>query len=207
MIVVDIETSGLDFDKCGIWQIGAIDLESMGEFLEECRIDDEDKILNSNAPTDRPVLEIIGKTKEQLRDKSKQSQRELLEHFFKWCERIRIKNCICQNPQFDLGFICTKSNKYRLKMPIHHRAFDVHSLASLKYFQLNNKFLIKEEHSDMGLTNTLDFCGIKDNRGAHNALEDAKLTAECFSRLVYGKGLFPEYSKFKIPNYLQNDNL
>ena len=28
-IVMDIETSGLDLVKCGIWQIGAIDLNTM----------------------------------------------------------------------------------------------------------------------------------------------------------------------------------
>lgn len=47
MIVVDIETSGLDFNKCGIWQIGALELENPANtFLEEARIDDEDEILN-----------------------------------------------------------------------------------------------------------------------------------------------------------------
>ena len=51
----------------------------------------------------------------------------------------------------------------------------------------------------MGLKNILTFCGMQDNRKVHNALEDAKLTAECFSRLVYGKNLFPEYAQFKIP--------
>ncbi len=66
----------------------------------------------------------------------------------------------------------------------------------------------------MGLRNILKLCGIEDERRSvredkisregkpHNALEDAKLTAECFSRLVYGKNLFPEYAKFKIPGEL-----
>jgi len=45
MIVLDIETSGLDSVKCGIWQIGAIDLATNEEFLEEARIDDEDIVL------------------------------------------------------------------------------------------------------------------------------------------------------------------
>ena len=34
-IVMDIETSGLDKVKCGIWQIGAIDLNDNEEFLRE----------------------------------------------------------------------------------------------------------------------------------------------------------------------------
>ena len=37
----------------------------------------------------------------------------------------------------------------------------------------------------------------------HNALEDAKLAAECFTRLMDGKNLFPEYSQFKVPGELR----
>ena len=54
----------------------------------------------------------------------------------------------------------------------------------------------------MNLPNILKFCGILDNRNKHNALEDAKLTAECFSRLLNGKVLFNEYEKYPVPNYL-----
>ena len=55
----------------------------------------------------------------------------------------------------------------------------------------------------MGLKNTLKFCGMADNRKNHNALEDAKLTAECFSRIVNGNILFSEFKDFKIPEYLK----
>jgi len=201
MIVLDIETSGLDCVKCGIWQIGAIDLDTNEEFLEEARIDDEDLILDSKEA--KPVLEVIGKKEESLRDNTKQSQKQLLISFFNWCKDRKLKNCLCQNPQFDLGFIWVKARKYGLEIPLHHRAYDLHSMASLKYFQLNNEFLIKKDYSDMGLKNILNFCGMQDNRGAHNALEDCKLTAECFSRIVYSKNLFLEYSKFPIPEYLK----
>ena len=83
----------------------------------------------------------------------------------------------------------SKSRKYGLECPIHHRAFDLHNIAQLKYFQLNNHFFIKENYSDRGLTNILNFCGLENNLGAHNRLKDLKLTAECFFRIVYGKGL------------------
>ena len=96
-IVMDLETSGLDIEKSGIWQIGAIDLNTMEEFLEEGRIDDEDII-------DESALIVIGKTEEQLRDKNKQSQKELLEKFFKWIsEKDKVKIFLCQNHQFDVS--------------------------------------------------------------------------------------------------------
>ena len=192
-IVLDIETSGIDAVKCGIWQIGAVDLNNTKEyFLQEGRIDDKDKI-------EEKALKIIGKTEEELRDKNKQSQKQLLNNFHQWVDKRSIKNFLCQNPQFDVPRLEIKSIKYGLKIPFHYRSFNLHDYAQSKYYDLYGKFLIKEDHSDMGLTNILKFCGLEDNREEHNALEDCKLTGECFYRLMEGENLFPEYSKFEIP--------
>lgn len=208
MIILDIETSGLYPENYGIWQIGAIDSENPENFfIDECRIDDEDSVSDG-------ALLVTGKTEAILRDENKQSCMELLEDFFKWCDNIELKNCICQNPVFDLGFINLKARKYGLKSPLHHRSFDLHSIAQLKYNQLKGNFFIKEDHSEMNLPNILDFCGMKDERRIvnekgiifggkeHNALEDCKITGECFSRIIFGKGLFGEFNKFEIPEYL-----
>ena len=203
MIILDIETTGIYFKKNGIWQIGAIELNTMEEFLEECKIDQEDEI-------NQKALEITGKTKEYLRQETKITQKDLIEKFFNWLKKFKVKNCVCQNPQFDLGFIFTKAKKYNIKCPIPYRAFDTHSIAQLKYYQLNKEFLLKDnKESDMNLSNVLKFCNLKDTRKNHNALEDCKLTGECFSRLVYGKNLFSEFKEFDIPDYLKqkNDNL
>jgi len=208
MIIVDIETSGLDILKCGIWQIGAIEFENpKNQFLEEARIDDEDTI-------EEDSIKVTGKAEKELRDKKKQSQKQLIENFFKWCEKRKVKTLICQNPQFDFSMIDAKARKYNLKPPFHHRAFDLHSIAQIKYFQLNSKFLIDKERSDMGLSNILNLCGMRDERRKieegvvvkegkeHNALEDAKLTAECFSRIINGKNLLSRFRNFKIPEYM-----
>ena len=156
MIVVDIETSGLFPEKHGIWQIGALDFYNpQNTFLQEGRIDKSDRILN-NPGDKKTVYEITGLKDEDFRDKKKQSQKKLLKNFFDWAESVKIKNCICQNPQFDLGFINKKANEYGLKIPFHHRAFDLHSFAIFKYHQLHGKFLIKEDHSDMSLAIILE---------------------------------------------------
>lgn len=212
MIVADIETSGIYPEKHGIWQIGALDFYNPeNTFLQEARIDDEDEVAED-------ALKVIGKTESYLRNKNKQSQKQLLENFFKYCDSIKIKNCLCQNPQFDLGFLTQRARKYSLKPSFHYRAFDLHSLAQLRYSQLNEEFLIKKEnekaYSDMGLTSLLKFCGLEDRRmkmkdgkvekegTPHNALEDAKLTAECFSRIINSKSLLDEFSQYKVPEYL-----
>ncbi len=104
-VVLDLETSGLDKVKCGVWQIGAIDLNSMEEFLQESRIDDEDEV-------DREALMVIGKTEEELRDVNKQSQMNMINNFFKWMERKPMRNVLCQNPQFDVSFLEIRAEKY-----------------------------------------------------------------------------------------------
>lgn len=193
MIVLDIETSGINPEKHGIWQIDALELENPNNnFLEEGRIDNEDEITDDS-------IKVHGKNEEYLRNINNQSQKTLIETFFKWSKNTTIITAVCQNPHFDLGFIKSKAGKYGLINPLHHRAYDLHSIASLKYYQVNGRFLIEENHSGMGLTKILKFCGIEDRRKAHNALEDAKLAAECFSRLAYGKSHLPEYNRFSIP--------
>jgi len=200
MIILDIETSGLNSQKNGIWQIGAIELENPeNQFFEEARIDNEDTIQQG-------ALEITNTTEQQLRNPNKQSQKQLLINFFTWINTINIKIPVCQNPTFDLSFIKTKAKKYNLTYPFHHRSFDLHSIAQTIQFKTKQKFLIFDNKSDMGLSNILGFVGMFDNRQAHNALEDAKLTAECFSRLIYNKNLLKEYSQFSIPNYLKENN-
>jgi DNA polymerase III epsilon subunit-like protein len=209
MIVLDIETSGVDFLKCGIWQVGAIDFKDpKNQFLEEARIDNEDVVTESS-------MKVTGKTEIEMRDQRKQPQKQLLENFFEWGKKIKIKNFICQNPQFDTSFLKIKASEYGLEYPFHFRAFDLHSIASLKYLQIKGELLIGKEYSGMDFSKVMEFCGLEDPRVEvegdvvvkeglpHNALEDAKLTAECFSRLLYRRSLLEEFKKFPIPEYLK----
>ena len=72
---LDIETTGINTGEGGIWQIGAFELENPESyFLQEGRIDDEDKIMEE-------ALKITEKTEEELRDKNKQSQKQLILNF------------------------------------------------------------------------------------------------------------------------------
>ncbi len=210
MIVADIETSGLIPERCGIWQIGAIEFENPdNQFIQEARIDIEDEVFEG-------ACTITGKSEQEIRNQEKQTQKRLLENFFSWAENTNgMKNIICQG-YFDISFLDIKARKYGLKMPFHHRIFDLHSVAAIRHFQIFKRFLIEGNKSGMGLSNVLGFCGMKDERikmdgdnllkngKPHNALEDARLEAECFSRLLHGKGIFDDYAKFEIPDNLKN---
>ena len=214
MIILDAEMSGTMPEKHGLWQIAAIDLENpLNLFFEESRID-EDEICDSQA------LKVIGKTEKELRDTTKQSTKEMLQHFFEWAKSVKTKICISQNIWFDMQFIAIKSRKNGIDVTTPYRTIDLHAVASFKYYQIHNQFLLSadKQKSNMDFTNVLKLCGMKDHRiyidmktgktvqegTPHNALEDAKLTAECFSRLVYGKELLKEFNGEPIPKYLKS---
>lgn len=198
MIVVDIETTGLSPVKNGIVEIAAIKLDSPEIcFQTLCKIDEEDEI-------DTKALEVNGQSEEEVRDTKRISQKEALIKFFKWVKEQDDFCIIGQNVgEFDWRFLDIKAEKYGLDFPLHKRSIDLHTLAFLKYAQIHNKLPIADGKSIMNLPNILDLAGLKDERNNHNALEDCKLEAECFSRLVYGKNLLKEYSKFPIPEYLK----
>ncbi len=215
MIVLDIESSGLDTGKCGIWQIGAIELENPeNQFLEEARIDNEDLVQEG-------ALRITGKTEQELRDSNKQSQKKLILNFIEWAKICKDRIIIGHNIGWDLIILQNKCIKYNLhkelRKTIGFKGLDTYSIAQLKHFEIKGDFAFKEDgRGDMGLHKVLEFCGMQDNRinlddndeiekegTLHNALEDAKLTGECFSRLMYGKNLLQEFAKFKIPEELK----
>ncbi|MCX6803561.1 MAG: hypothetical protein NTY48_03240, partial [Candidatus Diapherotrites archaeon] len=159
-------------------------------------------------------LKVIGKTESQLRSEKKQPQRVLLKNFFDWAAKIQKKDLLCYHPQFDFGFLRLRAQRYGLKVPFQHKCFDLHTIAAVKYFEINGKFLESDGISAMRSSTLFEYCGLKDHRvrmknneiekagNPHNGLDDAKMEAECFSRIVYKKGLLEEFKKFKIPDYL-----
>jgi len=210
MIVLDIESSGLDTGRCGIWQIGALELENpRNYFLEEGRIDDED-ICEEGA------LKVIGKTEAELRDKKKQSQKQLILNYLNWLTPIKEKLFVGQNVGWDISFIQNKSIRYGIMNKFREvqsqRGIDLHTIAVETYEEMHDTYLLDEKgKSKMNLASALEFCGLPDERRlmqgdeikkqgkSHNALDDCKLEGECFSRLMYGKIAFKEFSKYKVP--------
>ena len=54
----------------------------------------------------------------------------------------------------------------------------------------------------MGLSKVWELCGLKYTEGFHDGLSDAKITAECFFRLVKGEKHFEEFKEYEIPKEL-----
>ena len=195
MISLDIETSGLDSGRCGIWQIGAIEVENPGNhFLQEARIDEEDLV-------EEGALKVTGKTEEELRDNSKQSQKQLILNFIEWAKNCKDKVILGHNVGWDIMFLENKCIRYgisnKFQEILGYKGMDTHTIAQIIHLQKEGKFFLKENgKSDMSLPNVMKYCGLEDTRiniqkgevvkegTPHNALEDAKLTAECYRRLL-----------------------
>ena len=192
MIVLDIETSGKYTTGYGVWQIGALDYETGEEFIEEGRIDEEDIVSNE-------ALQIIGKTEEDLRNKDKQSQEQLIKNFIAWAKKYNERIIAGHNVWWDFIFLQNKCIKYGLIKELDevfgHRVLDLSSIAQFYHKQKFGKFKTEKGKNSMNLPAVMEMCGMQDNRrkiidgkitegNPHNALEDVKLTEKCFRSLL-----------------------
>lgn len=195
MIIIDIETTGLNYWENGILSIGALCFDNpKKQFYGECKLDEDDVITEE-------ALKINGFSIEEIKSEKKQTQKELIKGFFEWLEKQDIRILAGHNVGFfDLNFIKTKAKKYNLNIKTRYRSLDLCSVAQTIYFKIHGKFLLDDyKENAMSLPEVLRFCGIKDERieirngklikqgKKHNALEDCKLEAECFSRLFVWK--------------------
>jgi len=215
MIILDLESSGINTGKAGIWQIGAIEFENpKNQFLEEGRIDNEDKVVEG-------AIKVTGKTEEEMRDKNKQSQKQLILNFLEWAKTCEERVVMGHNVGWDISFIQNKCLEHdiidQFREVMSQRSIDLHTLAQIKKIEKEGKFSTAEnKKSNMNLSKVMEFCGLSDNRISlqsdgeikkegkiHDALEDCKIEGECYSRLIYGKNLFSRYAKFKIPEVLK----
>ncbi len=215
MIILDIETTGLTND-CGICEIGAININDISKpFLQDCRIDEDDLITLG-------AMRVNGRNLEILKDKNKQTQKQLIENYLDWVNIQENKLFYGQNVTWDISMIQAKSMKYDLHkkfLEIHiQRGMDLHTLAQERYFEIHKKYFLKETgQSAFNLGEILKFCGIPDERinvkgneiikegKYHTALEDCVLEGEAVYRLKFGKNLFKEFKKFSIPDYLNRE--
>lgn len=199
MIVVDIETTGLDPEKSCIISIGAVSFEYPDEtFYAECRV-------REDAFIDDESLTVNGFTREHITNIYKQTPEEMIKKFVEWAQKFENRTIAGQNPGIlDFPVIRNEIKRAGIDTSFGYRTIDLHSVVYARMLQIFGKVDLNNSLSKIGLTETLKFVGIDDQRAFHNALEDAMLEAECFSRLIKGVSLFPSYSQFPIPDYLVN---
>lgn len=167
MIVIDLETSGIDPTQHGILSLGAVDYDTGETFYGECR-------LGSHQTFTEEALRINGFTVEQIADRTKQSSVQLYQKFLKWCEGRKKLLGGHNVGSFDLQFLLKVHSKQRKikSFPFHYRTIDLHSIAYCKY---------KES---LSLSKICQYLGIEPEPKIHNALTGASKTCECLTLLM-----------------------
>lgn len=197
MIVVDVESTGLDPKKHSIVSIGAVDFDNPDyQFYRECRIWD-------GAEVSKSALDVNGFSEDEIVDATKVSLEAAMEDFIKWADDCDDKTLAGVNPSFDRDFLKASAEKAGIKWDFAYRMVDLHSLCYSHYLSRGIDPPMKNNHTCITSDKTYEYVGLPDEPKPHNALTGAKMEAEAFSRLIKGKSLLEEYESYALPEYLK----
>jgi len=197
MIVLDIETTGLDPRRHSIIEVGAIDFDHPANYFNErCQIWD-------GAETDLKSLEINGLTPDDIQDRTILTQKELLFRFMTWTNHIEDKTIAGQNVDFDISFFNESSARCGLNFSLGKRKVDQHSIVYAHLLKRNIRPPIEDGFSDLNSDFIMNYAGLPPEPKPHRAINGARFEAEALSRLLFGRGMFDEFSDYEIPDYLE----
>lgn len=167
MIIIDIETGGLDPLKHALLSIGAVDHTTGETFYIECRAE-------SDAELDDAALAINGFTRAQALDPAKPSRAAAYLQFLAWAAGRPTLVGGQQVGAFDLRFLRVIHDSIAgiVSWPFGHRSVDLHSVAYAKLGQ------------SLGLDGILKAVGLAPEPKPHHALTGARLEHEAFKVLL-----------------------
>jgi DNA polymerase III epsilon subunit-like protein len=124
-----------------------------------------------------------------------------LEDLLEWIQTCEEWTIAGHNVHCDIEFIDRAAREFDIE-PLghgrggvfHDRIIDTHSLVWMDSVRSGKNLPKGGRYSDVSSDFVFKHVGIDHERDTHNALEDAKLTAEAISRLLYDKKLFDEFA-------------
>lgn len=196
MIVVDVETAGVNPRDSSILSIGALYFEDpTKQFYAECR-PWRGSVVYPQA------LQANGFTEKELNDPRKPTVGEIVGNFFMWSSRFGDMTLAGENPSFDDVFLRESAKLFDLEYPFGRRLVDLHTASYLHHLKRGLIPPNKEKGSSLSADATYKYVGIPTEPKPHNALKGAKWEAEAFSRLIYGRNLLPEFVGYPVPGHL-----
>lgn len=196
MIVIDIETSGVDPNADSILSIGAIDFEEPHRrFYKECR-------LREGANYSAESLSVNGFSKEDIKSQAKPHIKDVLAEFALWAADSSDYTPAGHNVMFDISFIESDLKRYNIGFSLGHRSVDMHAIAYAHMLSRGIAPPAKRNRTNLNSDMIFEYVGISKEPRPHNALVGAKMEAESLFRLIYGKGLLDEYKSCAVPDYL-----
>lgn len=194
MIVLDVETTGLDPKTGSILSLGAVDLaDPTNRFYEECRVWEGARI-------DDEALAVNGFSRDDVVAPHKKSEAELVASFVAWAtDRPHDRTLAAQNVSFDLEFVQAACARADIDCPFAKRTLDTHTLVWMHMTTHGHVPPTKNFHSAISLDEALRYCGLPVEPKPHHALTGALSHAEVIARVAYTKNIIPEFSSFPIP--------
>ncbi|MBN2042536.1 MAG: 3'-5' exonuclease [Candidatus Aenigmarchaeota archaeon] len=188
MIIVDVETTGLDPIRNSILSIGALDLSNpKNQFYGECGI-------WKGASISKTALKINGFTRKQIRD-NKKTPGELLKEFLEWAKRTKTKKIGGYYTRFDYSFLKSTADRFSIKFPFSPDVLDLHDIFCKK---MGMDKAMYEGILLFSLNEIMISLGMPPEPDPHNALRGAKYTAEGISRVKNGKNLLKEFMNYPV---------
>ena len=102
------------------------------------------------------------------------------------------------NISFDRDFLNSSLQRAKINFAFPYRTIDLHTLA---YTTCRTKGIpIPERNGHPALSSdaVMRLLGLPEEPKPHIALMGAKIAAEAFSRLMYGKNLLPEFAEYPM---------
>mgnify|MGYP002623222381 CR=1 FL=1 len=194
MVVIDVESSGLDPKTHSIVSLGALDLsEPENQFYDECRVWEGAKI-------DDDALAINGFSREEVEDARKKSEGELVKAFVAWAtDRPKNLTLAAQNVSFDYEFVKAACMRAGIECPFAKRSVDIHSVTWLHMSEHGHEVTTTNRHSLMNSELVLLSRGLSEDTKPHNARTGALWHAEVLSRMAYNKKLLKDFESYDIP--------
>jgi len=193
MIVLDIETSGVDPSVHSILSIGAIDFNNpVDQFSGRCR-------LWSGAKVMPEALAVNGFTEAEIKDYDLLSETTLVERFLEWAGQVTDHTVAGMNPHFDLGFIEQACRRGRLNFPLSERLVDLHAVCLFHMIRAGLSPQIEKGRSSLNSDAVCQYVGLPAESKPHLALSGAKWEAEAFQRLFFDQNLLEEFAGYPIP--------
>lgn len=198
MIVLDVETTGLNAWRASLVSLGAVQLEQPSHtFYEECRVPVE-------ADVNDAALEVNGFSRDELYQESKQSEDALVRSFSRWCDQLEDHTFAGLNHHLDLMFIMAAGQTdigigQESSGVIPKRIVDLHSVCVCHMARQGYELPVEHGYSAVSSHRVYEYVGIPMEPTPHHALNGAMWEAEALSRLLYDTILFDQFLRYPIP--------
>jgi len=175
IVVVDLETSGLDPLRHGILEIGAHRLADGNEFSCAVRLADAMEY-------DPGVFRINGITEAEARSEDRMSEAAALSEFFLWLGEGHRDTIAGSNPKFDHDFLKVVAGKEGFgKWPFGRHLFDLQT-AAVTYLIATGT----EVPNSLSADSIYRALGLPEEPKPHKALRGAQHEAHAF-RVIFGR--------------------